>query len=138
MERGTEVRELVGPAPLTRLSLPFDSPCRSLAESLAVTLPTLPPLASTSIVTGTGTSGTSNSQGENGSIGGPASPWNDEEEKRFYTDLPDLRGEVPGALLKSEDGPTGETSLMEDTGDPPLEKDDADDLEGINNSNEVA
>lgn len=75
----------------------------SLAESLNVPLPTLPPLASTSIITGTGTS-LAATQGDDTSVGGPGSPWNDEEEKRFYTDLPDLRGEVPGALLSQSQG----------------------------------
>ena len=33
--------------------------------------------------------------------GGSKGIWNDEEERRFYTDLLDLRGEVPGSLLNS-------------------------------------
>lgn len=82
---------------------------RSLAESLGVPLPTLPPLASTSIITGTGTSTSINGHSEDTTIGGPGSPWNDEEEKRFYTDLPDLRGEVPGSLLKQLDEAAAES-----------------------------
>lgn len=85
-------------------------------------------------MTGTGASNLSASQGEDGSIGGPGSPWNDEEEKRFYNDLPDLRGEVPGALLKSVDGSSEEAGTIHDTGDPSTEKDDVDDLEGFHNA----
>jgi regulator of nonsense transcripts 2 len=81
----------------------------SLAESLALPLPTLPPLASTSIVTGTGTSTLAAMGNEDSSVGGSGSPWNDEEEKRFYVDLPDLRGEVPGALLKQAEEASADT-----------------------------
>lgn len=102
----------------------------SLAESLAIALPTLPPLASTSVITGTGTS-LGALQGEDSSIGGPGSPWNDEEEKRFYTDLPDLRGEVPGALLKANDDAIGETSAI-GNGD-----DTQDHVETIHNPDEI-
>lgn len=67
-------------------------------------LPTLPPLASSSIITGTGVSSTIGQlQGDDVFAAGGASPWNDDEEKRFYTDLLDLRGEVPGALLRADD-----------------------------------
>lgn len=73
---------------------------QSLSESLSVPLPTLPPLANSSVVTGVGVASSNRANGEDGGIGGPGSVWSDEEEKRFYTDLMDLRGEVPGALLK--------------------------------------
>lgn len=111
MERCAEVCHAYQPNSMLYVSWLMYNLCSSLAESLAIALPTLPPLASTSIVTGTGTSTFSASQGEDNSVGGPGSPWNDEEEKRFYTDLPDLRGEVPGALLKQNDESTsaGET-----------------------------
>lgn len=106
----------------------------SLAESLALPLPTLPPLASTSIITGTGTSNLNTSQSEDTSIGGPGSPWNDEEEKRFYTDLPDLRGEVPGALLKQNDGPAGDASGADSTTDDMhIDRDHPNDLEAAEN-----
>ena len=73
---------------------------QSLSESLSVPLPTLPPLANSSVITGLGAASSNRANGEDGGIGGPGSIWADEEEKRFYTDLMDLRGEVPGALLK--------------------------------------
>ncbi|KAK9898934.1 ARM repeat-containing protein [Cystobasidium minutum MCA 4210] len=96
---------------------------QSIAESLGVPLPTLPPLASTSVITGTGTSTLSNGQSEDTTIGGPGSPWNDEEEKRFYTDLPDLRGEVPGSLLRQMDDTAAESggNEMEEEA-PPTDK----------------
>lgn len=51
-------------------------------------------------MTGTGAS-IAGRNDKDGEIGGPGSLWADDEERRFYTDLLDLRGEVPGSLLKS-------------------------------------
>ena len=81
----------------------------SLSEALALPLPTLPPLPSTTVVTGTGTSVASRVNGED-NAGGPGSLWADDEERRFYTDLLDLRGEVPGSLLKAGAAGTAEDS----------------------------
>ncbi|PRQ75790.1 Armadillo-type fold [Rhodotorula toruloides] len=67
-----------------------------LAEVLSLPLPTLPSLQSTlnaSIVTA-GSSGAAS-----GEELGPQSLWADEEEKKFYEDLVELRGKVPNALL---------------------------------------
>ncbi|BGP26942.1 regulatorof nonsense transcripts 2 [Rhodotorula toruloides] len=67
-----------------------------LAEVLSLPLPTLPSLQSTlnaSIVTA-GSSGAAS-----GEELGPQSLWADEEEKKFYEDLVELRGKVPNTLL---------------------------------------
>jgi regulator of nonsense transcripts 2 len=68
----------------------------SLSEMLALPLPTLPVLASSSIVTGTGTSLTAPREGEPLD---PRSKWGDEEEQQFYEDLLDLKSEVPLSVL---------------------------------------
>lgn len=112
-------------------NFPFGDACRplaaetgswhpfSLSESLGATLPTLPPLASTSVITGLGSTGGNEGEGYEGGIG---SIWADEEEKRFYTDLLDLRGEVPGSLLStaSEQKPetAGTAALAKTTAEP--------------------
>ena len=72
---------------------------QSLSEALAVPLPVLPSLPSNTIVTGTGASLVSKTGAEDVTLD-PGSVWADDEERRFYTDLLDLRGEVPGSLLK--------------------------------------
>ncbi|GAA5985262.1 hypothetical protein JCM10908_002591 [Rhodotorula pacifica] len=77
-----------------------------LSELLSLPLPTLPSLQSSltaSFVTGSGTT----SGGANEEMG-PQSLWADEEEKRFYEDLRELRGEVPAVVLgvKEETAPT--------------------------------
>ncbi|GAA5918328.1 hypothetical protein JCM6882_008215 [Rhodosporidiobolus microsporus] len=67
-----------------------------LSDLLGLTLPTLPSLTST-LQTSFVTAGSSaNASAEEM---GPGSLWADEEERRFYEDLRDLRGEVPAALL---------------------------------------
>lgn len=58
--------------------------------------------------------------------GSAGSLWADDEERRFYTDLLDLRGEVPGSLLgaaapssvkeKTEAMTFGETAKGEESG----------------------
>ncbi|KAI5477244.1 regulator of nonsense transcripts 2 [Pseudohyphozyma bogoriensis] len=77
-----------------------------LSEVLGLSPPTLPSLTTTSassIVTG---GGSSFANGEE--IGGPGSLWADEEDKKFYEDLRDLRREVPASILgvavEKEDG----------------------------------
>lgn len=73
-------------------------------------------------MTGTGTSVASRVNGED-NAGGPGSLWADDEERRFYTDLLDLRGEVPGSLLKA-----GATGIAEDSKDA-IKADLEDDVE---------
>ena len=47
--------------------------------------------------------------------------WDDEEQKIFYEDLPDLRATVPAVLLpKEEGGRAGGTRTLEGTGTPRL------------------
>lgn len=60
-------------------------------------VPVLPSLSSTLTSSIVGTAGSSFSTGEE--IGGPGSLWVDEEDKRFYEELRELRGEVPGSVL---------------------------------------
>ncbi|GAA5853891.1 hypothetical protein JCM8547_007487, partial [Rhodosporidiobolus lusitaniae] len=67
-----------------------------LSDLLSLPLPVLPSLQSTlnaAFVTA-GSSSTSTAEEM-----GPGSLWADEEEKRFYEELRDLRGEVPAAIL---------------------------------------
>lgn len=71
----------------------------TLSELLGLVPPVLPSLTSTtssSIVT-SGTSSFPNASGEE--IGGPGSLWQDEEDKKFYEELRELKGEVPGSVL---------------------------------------
>ncbi|KAM0751324.1 ARM repeat-containing protein [Meredithblackwellia eburnea MCA 4105] len=68
-----------------------------LSEILGLPVPPLPSLtsaSSASIVTGAGTSSLTGEE-----IGGPGSLWPDEEDKRFYEELRELKGEVPGNVL---------------------------------------
>ncbi|GAA5988927.1 hypothetical protein JCM11641_002917 [Rhodosporidiobolus odoratus] len=67
-----------------------------LSEVLGLPLPTLPSLQSTlnSAFVTAGSSSTGNTEEM-----GPGSVWADEEEKKFYEELRDLRGEVPSAIL---------------------------------------
>lgn len=71
----------------------------SLSEALAVPLPTLPPLATNTVITGTGNSLLNAIDDDASGSGGSRGIWTDEEERRFYTDLLDLKGEVPSSLL---------------------------------------
>lgn len=86
-----------------------------LSELLNLPLPTLPSLQSSltsSFVTGSGSSTTNAQSGEEM---GPQSLWADEEEKKFYEDLRELRGEVPAVVLgvKDEPPPTAATVTEE-------------------------
>lgn len=69
---------------------------QSLAELLGQTLPDLPSLPAQASILGTGVLGTQTGGGEEL---GRGSRWADEEEKRFYEDLLDLRTEVPASIL---------------------------------------
>ncbi|GAA6002946.1 uncharacterized protein JCM10292_000260 [Rhodotorula paludigena] len=68
-----------------------------LSEVLALPLPVLPSLQST-LNTAFVTAGSSGATAGEGDLG-PQSLWADEEEKKFYEDLRELRGEVPAAVL---------------------------------------
>lgn len=74
------------------------------------------------------TNGTSsNATGEE--IGGPGSIWQDEEEKKFYEELRELRGEVPGSVLgvlsvKEKEGPK-----VEEEKEKEIEDKDKDEME---------
>lgn len=88
-----------------------------LSELLGVPIPTLPSLGSTAIgsVVSAGTSSFVASE----EVGGPGSLWIDEEDKNFYEDLRDLRGEVPASFLgvtTKEDAaqPSAEEKTAED------------------------
>ncbi|BGP42681.1 mRNA decay protein [Rhodotorula kratochvilovae] len=79
-----------------------------LSELLGLPLPVLPSLQS-SLNPSFVTAGSSGAAGTGNEDLGPQSLWADEEEKKFYEDLRELRGEVPAAILgvaeeeKSED-----------------------------------
>ena len=84
-----------------RLVKTFDklwSGTQSLSELLNLPLPDLPTLPTTTIVTGTAALHQFN-LGQDGGVGGAKSLWADEEEKRFYDDIVDLKDEVPSLLL---------------------------------------
>lgn len=105
-----------------------------MSEILGLPAPVLPSLASTlttSIVTGAGSSAAAGEE-----IGGPGSLWQDEEDKRFYEDLKELRGEVPGGVLglaakEAENEPTVEPAPADemDVVDDPV--DDTDEMECV-------
>ncbi|KAG0661052.1 hypothetical protein C6P46_004159 [Rhodotorula mucilaginosa] len=90
-----------------------------LSELLNLPLPTLPSLQSSltsSFVTGAGSSTNAQNSGEEM---GPQSLWADEEEKKFYEDLRELRGEVPAVILGVKDEPppnTEEAAAKEEEG----------------------
>ena len=71
---------------------------QSLAELLGQTLPDLPSLPAQASILGTGVLGTQSGAGAGEELG-RGSRWADEEEKRFYEDLLDLRTEVPASIL---------------------------------------
>ena len=80
-----------------------------LSELLNLPLPTLPSLQSSltsSFVTGAGSSTNAQHSGEEM---GPQSLWADEEEKKFYEDLREWRGEVPAVILGVKDEPSSST-----------------------------
>ncbi|GAA6033062.1 hypothetical protein JCM8097_000126 [Rhodosporidiobolus ruineniae] len=69
-----------------------------LSELLSLPLPALPSLQSTLNAAFVTAGATQGGAGANDEMG-PGSIWQDEEERRFYEDLRDLRGEVPAAIL---------------------------------------
>ena len=84
-----------------RLVKTFDklwSGTQALSELLGLPLPELPTLPTTTIVTGSANLHQFN-LGQDGDVGGAKSLWGDEEEKRFYEDIVDLKDEVPCLLL---------------------------------------
>lgn len=83
----------------------------SLAEALALPLPTLPPLPTSFVITSIGATSTNGSANDDAK--GADGIWSDEEEKRFYTDLLDLQGEVPPYLLSSSGKETDHKVLRE-------------------------
>lgn len=90
----------------------------SLAEVLGLAPPDLPSATSTSASStgGVTSTGVSSFPTDSGALYGPASKWADEEEKRFYEDLVDLKDEVPGVFLGLGGGstaPTGEAKEEE-------------------------
>lgn len=71
--------------------------CR-LSELLSLQLPVLPSLQS-SLNPSFVTAGSSGAAGTGNDDLGPQSLWADDEERKFYEDLRELRGEVPSAIL---------------------------------------
>ena len=68
------------------------------------------------------TSGAASGGGTAAEDMGPQSLWADEEEKKFYEDLRELRGEVPASILgvPEEQKPT-EEKPEETASEPPVE-----------------
>lgn len=85
--------------PLTSISLH----AHRLSELLSLPLPVLPSLQS-SLNPSFVTAGASGAAGAGNDDLGPQSLWADEEEKKFYEDLRELRGEVPAAILGVPEG----------------------------------
>ncbi|BGP57439.1 hypothetical protein JCM8202_001997 [Rhodotorula sphaerocarpa] len=83
-----------------------------LSELLSLPLPTLPSLQS-SLAASFVTSGSSAANAGAAEEMGPQSLWADEEEKRFYEDLRELRGEVPAVILGVKDEPKVEKPAEE-------------------------
>ncbi|SCZ95077.1 BZ3500_MvSof-1268-A1-R1_Chr11-3g03587 [Microbotryum saponariae] len=84
-----------------------------LSELLGVAAPVLPSLTSTlaaSSIVGTGTSSFQQEE----EIGGPGSIWIDEEDKKFYEDLRELKGAVPGKFLGLGDKEVEATAAEEE------------------------
>ena len=92
---------------------------QSLAELLHEQVPELPVLKNTTVVTGPGISlGRLPGLSDDAPLGDGApgtrdSPWTDEEERRFYEDVLDLKDDVPAALLGV--ATTGEESYSTNT-----------------------
>ncbi|KPV73840.1 uncharacterized protein RHOBADRAFT_54435 [Rhodotorula graminis WP1] len=87
-----------------------------LSELLSLQLPVLPSLQS-SLNPSFVTAGSSGAAGTGNDDLGPQSLWADDEERKFYEDLRELRGEVPGAILgvpdETEKGVEGEGAAVE-------------------------
>lgn len=90
-----------------------------LAELLGLPVPTLPSLQNTlnpSFVTSGAASGGATSEEL-----GPQSLWADEEEKKFYEELRELRGEVPASILGvPEDDQVAEEKAEETVEEKPI------------------
>jgi regulator of nonsense transcripts 2 len=93
-----------------------------LAELLGLPVPTLPSLQNTlnpSFVTSGAASGGATSAEDLG----PQSLWADEEEKKFYEELRELRGEVPASILGvPEEEKPAEDKQEEVVEDKPVEE----------------
>ena len=93
------------------------SPPTRLSELLALPVPSLPSLSSTS-ATSIVTAGQSSFANGGEQEFGAGSVWADEEERKFYEELRELRGEVPASFLGIKEGekevPAGEEKADED------------------------
>jgi regulator of nonsense transcripts 2 len=78
------------------------NPSRRLSELLYLPLPTLPAASqkSDSIVIGTGSNQTNGEMDDTYTIGGK---WEDEEERKFFEDVQDLKDFVPSSVLGVDD-----------------------------------
>lgn len=68
-----------------------------LSELLGLAVPVIPSLVPASSVLAVTAGASSFNAGDE--IGGPGSLWADEEDKKFYEELRELKGEVPGTVL---------------------------------------
>ncbi|KAF6760250.1 transcription factor [Ephemerocybe angulata] len=94
--------------------------CQSLSELLYLPLPKLPTSTqkSESIQIG---SNQGSLLSENDEVLDPASKWADEEERKFFEDVPDLRDFVPASVLG-----IGESTQLDNSAKPEDEKEKAD------------
>ncbi|GAA5823590.1 hypothetical protein JCM3770_003517 [Rhodotorula araucariae] len=92
-----------------------------LSELLGLPLPVLPSLQS-SLNPSFVTAGSSGAAGTGNEDLGPQSLWADEEEKKFYEDLRELRGEVPTAILGVAEDEQGDEKVAKGEAEPEPEE----------------
>ncbi|KAI0260818.1 ARM repeat-containing protein [Gloeopeniophorella convolvens] len=79
--------------------------CQTLSELLYMPMPTLPTSSSAgnSIQIGTNAGGLSSDEADEAAFAALGGKWEDEEERRFFEDIQDLREVVPKSILGIED-----------------------------------
>lgn len=94
--------------------------CQTLSELLYLPLPSLPTSshASSSIQIGNNTGSILNDDAEELALAASGGKWEDEEERRFFEDIQDLREVVPKSILGVEDG----KDEKEEKGDEEVER----------------
>ncbi|KAH8924908.1 ARM repeat-containing protein [Atractiella rhizophila] len=97
----------------------------SLSEVLGTSVPELPSLPSTTITSTISFGGSTGGPTEGEGVG---SIWADEEERKFYEDIVDLKGEVPGSVLVSTQQPQTSNAPAKLTSVPePIKAEEAED-----------
>ncbi|THH19959.1 hypothetical protein EW146_g1328, partial [Bondarzewia mesenterica] len=90
--------------------------CQTLSELLYLPLPALPTSSqtSTSIQIGTNTGLLLGDDSEDAALATSGGKWEDEEERRFFEDIQDLRELVPKSILGVEEGKDGKEERGEE------------------------